>query len=561
MNLAKPKVTQVVIASLLVALLQTFALPQQVQAAGTSGSIQFDLTGTPSAPTNRQYVRVPGVTSITSDFTYELWVKFKTLGAGGFQSFLGQYGGTGQWFLQQMDTTKKFRLYSQYGELSPGVNLVENSWYHIALVRYSNNINLYVNGETATATPLVRSGTWGNSTEFTVGGVGTGGDRFNGSISNVRYVNRAIYTSSFSPPTSQLTAISGTLLLLNTTNDANYLNDDSTVPASLTIAYDTPTASAASPFMSLSSISDTVTVGTAITSYTLTNPNSAETYTATVVGGGTFSSPTNGISFNSTTGLFSGTPESATATISYRVAGATSKAAAIYSLKVASGQTITFPSLGNITLGGIAPTLAATASSGLTLSYASTTTGVCTVSGSSITVLTGGTCSITASQAGDATYGAAANVSKSFTITAPAVTNTYVQTPAPAPTKTQPPMVLTADKSTLGWNEVTPIKLTGGVDSGTVTYLNSGDTLCIVDVASSSLVTTTPGTCIMTAVNSGDFEYIWERSNEITINVVADLPAVRVITKKSTIYCVKGKTTKKVTGTKPKCPVGYKKRS
>jgi hypothetical protein len=122
-------------------------------------------------------------------------------------------------------------------------------------------------------------------------------------------------------------------------------------------------------------------------------------------------------------------------------------------------------------------------------------------------------------------------------------------------------MVLTADKSTLGWNEVTPIKLTGGVDSGTVTYLNSGDTLCIVDVASSSLVTTTPGTCIMTAVNSGDFEYIWEQSNEITINVVADLPAVRVITKKSTIYCVKGKTTKKVTGTKPKCPVGYKKRS
>jgi hypothetical protein len=205
--------------------------------------------------------------------------------------------------------------------------------------------------------------------------------------------------------------------------------------------------------------------------------------------------------------------------------------------------------------------LAATASSGLTVSYASTTTGVCTVSGSSITVLTAGTCSITASQAGDANYGVAANVSKSFTITAPAVTNTYVQTPAPAPTKTQPPMVLTAEKTTLSWNEVTPIKLTGGVDSGTVTYLNSGDTLCIVDVSSNLLVTTAPGTCIVTAVNSGDFEYIWERSNEITINVMADLPAVSVIAKKSTIYCVKGKTTKKITAAKPKCPVGYKKRS
>ena len=152
----------------------------------------------------------------------------------------------------------------------------------------------------------------------------------------------------------------------------------------------------------------------------------------------------------------------------------------------------------------------------------------------------------------------AANVAA---IAAPVVTNTYVQTPAPGPTKKQPEMVLTADKTKLGWNEVTPIKLTGGVDSGTVTYLNSGDTLCIVDVSSNLLVTTTPGTCIVTAVNSGDFEYIWERSNEITINVVADLPSVRVITKKSTIYCIKGKTTKKVTAAKPKCPVGYKKRS
>jgi hypothetical protein len=31
-------------------------------------------------------------------------------------------------------------------------------------------------------------------------------------------------------------------------------------------------------------------------------------------------------------------------------------------------------------------------------------------------------------------------------------------------------------------------------------------------------------------------------------------------TKKSTITCVKGKTTKKVTGTKPTCPAGYKKK-
>jgi len=316
------------------------------------------------------------------------------------------------------------------------------------------------------------------------------------------------------------------------------------------------------PSISLSQTTLTATVGTTVTTYSITS--SGGTVADYSISPNIAVTPRNGISFSTSTGLISGTPIAAASSDTFTItaANAGGTTTATFSITIDMGsQSITFPALGNITLGGTAPTLAATASSGLTLSYISTTTSVCTVSGSSITVLTAGTCSITASQAGDANYGAAANVSKSFTITAPAVTNTYVQTPAPAPTKTQPPMVLTADKSTLGWNEVTPIKLTGGVDSGTVTYLNSGDTLCIVDVASSSLVTTTPGTCIMTAVNSGDFEYIWERSNEITINVVADLPAVRVITKKSTIYCVKGKTTKKVTGTKPKCPVGYKKRS
>jgi len=37
---------------------------------------------------------------------------------------------------------------------------------------------------------------------------------------------------------------------------------------------------------------------------------------------------------------------------------------------------------------------------------------------------------------------------------------------------------------------------------------------------------------------------------------VAKAPA----TKKTTITCVKGKLTKKVTSVKPKCPVGYKKK-
>jgi hypothetical protein len=64
--------------------------------------------------------------------------------------------------------------------------------------------------------------------------------------------------------------------------------------------------------------------------------------------------------------------------------------------------------------------LSATASpSGLTVSLASNTTSVCTVSGTSASILSTGTCSITASQAGNASFAAASQVTQSFTISNP----------------------------------------------------------------------------------------------------------------------------------------------
>ena len=195
------------------------------------------------------------------------------------------------------------------------------------------------------------------------------------------------------------------------------MKDDSTLtPPTTFTTSGSPVANISSPFISLSSTSETALVGTAITGYTLTNPNPAETYTASIVGGGAFSSPTNGISFNSTTGVFSGTPTATAAAVSYRITGATSGATAIYSLTVSNSQTITFPDLSPITLGGAAPTLSATASSNLTVAYTSATTAVCTVTGTTITVLTTGTCTINANQAGNGTYAAAAQVQKSFVI-------------------------------------------------------------------------------------------------------------------------------------------------
>jgi len=82
-------------------------------------------------------------------------------------------------------------------------------------------------------------------------------------------------------------------------------------------------------------------------------------------------------------------------------------------------QTITFAPLSEQTLGASQFALAATASSGLPVSFISNTNTVCTVSGSTVTLIAIGICSITATQGGNATYAAAAAVSQSFTVIGP----------------------------------------------------------------------------------------------------------------------------------------------
>jgi hypothetical protein len=79
-------------------------------------------------------------------------------------------------------------------------------------------------------------------------------------------------------------------------------------------------------------------------------------------------------------------------------------------------QTISFGPLADQQLGAAPLTLSASASSGLVVSFASNTANVCTVSGSTVTLLATGVCTITASQAGNAGYAAAPSVSQSFNV-------------------------------------------------------------------------------------------------------------------------------------------------
>jgi uncharacterized protein (TIGR03437 family) len=79
-------------------------------------------------------------------------------------------------------------------------------------------------------------------------------------------------------------------------------------------------------------------------------------------------------------------------------------------------QTITFGALDNKVLGTPPFAIGATASSALPVAFASNTASACTVSGVTVTIVAVGTCSITASQPGNANYLAAAPVTQSFTV-------------------------------------------------------------------------------------------------------------------------------------------------
>jgi len=93
----------------------------------------------------------------------------------------------------------------------------------------------------------------------------------------------------------------------------------------------------------------------------------------------------------------------------------------------AAAQTITFGSIAAQTVGA-SITLSASATSGLAVSFTSSTSTVCSVSGATAKMLAAGTCTLQASQSGNANYAAASPVSVSFSV-ATAATFKLVATP------------------------------------------------------------------------------------------------------------------------------------
>ena len=148
--------------------------------------------------------------------------------------------------------------------------------------------------------------------------------------------------------------------------------------------------------------------------------------------------------------------------------------------------------------GGGNSTLSATASSGLAVTFGSSTPAVCTVAGSTVTLIASGTCTVTANQAGDDDYNAAPQVTLNIAVAKADQTITGLAAD---------PAAGVVDGSSA---------LSATASSGlAVTFGSSTEAVCTV--AGSTVTYLTAGTCTVTANQAGDDDY--NAATQVTLNI------------------------------------------
>ena len=204
--------------------------------AATARSVDFDGSGDSLTISNHADINVG-----TGDYTLECSFNF-TGSFSGYIGIIGRFGSSEGYYLQ-LDSNGKVIGGEAGGSWVTSSQINRGAWNHVALVRQSGAVYLYLNG--LLQGTVSGNGDLDNTSTFGIGDLPGYNRYFTGKISNVRLVKgTAVYTSSFKPPTAPLTSITNTKILCCN----NSSTTGSTVTPGTITANGDPTASTDSPF-------------------------------------------------------------------------------------------------------------------------------------------------------------------------------------------------------------------------------------------------------------------------------------------------------------------------
>lgn len=142
------------------------------------------------------------------DFTMDLWI-YPTTSLRGTPA-IGYYFSPyidissyipNMWFLNQSASGWVVKGEAS-GDGVGTIGIPTNQWSHVAIVRNGSSLSLYVNGQLSKSANIGNVSTvYNNNSCLRIGAWDNGGYPFKGYIDEFRFVDKAIWTAPFTPPT------------------------------------------------------------------------------------------------------------------------------------------------------------------------------------------------------------------------------------------------------------------------------------------------------------------------------------------------------------------------
>jgi len=220
-------------------------------------SIRLGANGDIIKPTSRTDL---GDIMFDGDYTIEAFVRHDAVNSVDyiFSNRKTTFGAFGWVVSMRGDVAGDPFQYLGSGHGNPTINhqngASTNTWYHVALVKASNIITLYVDGVASTTTYDATGDSYADGDQLWFGSNGATSTQMIGYMDEIRVSDTARYTSGFTPTTTAFTPDANTLLLIHGdgTNGSRAILDDpsnrSSDSMSLTLSGNTQISTSQSKF-------------------------------------------------------------------------------------------------------------------------------------------------------------------------------------------------------------------------------------------------------------------------------------------------------------------------